>query len=135
MRKRTVSFAIRAVVSVCFGAAPAMAAELTEQQARITAAWWVQGSIFGGEQNPDAAWDAYRRSPNPPYSKMMNAKTREILSDIEQALLVVRGDTGYCGKIKEPTWVVIGYKEFSKLNGGNPVMINARSGKVVDCRS
>jgi hypothetical protein len=48
---------------------------------------------------------------------------------------VVRGDTGYCGKIKEPTWVVIGDKEFSEMNGNYPVMIKARTGKVIDCRS
>ena len=132
MRKTVVGI----VVAICFGVVQAMAAELTEQQARITAAWWVQGSVFKeATEGADAAWDAYRRSPNPPYSKMMNVKTRELLGHIEQALLVVRGDTDYCGKIKEPTWVIIGYKEFSELHGGNPVMISARTGKVMDCRS
>lgn len=124
------------LLGLCFGAGQAMAAEITEQQARITAAWWVQGSIFEKTQDGvDAVWDAYRKSPNPPYSKMMNAKTRQLLQRIEQSLFVVRGDTGYCGKIKEPTWVIIGDKEFSELNGNNPVMISASSGKVVDCRS
>jgi hypothetical protein len=137
------------VMGACFSSVPAIAAELTEQQARIIAAWWVQGTVFEQSQtDADATWDAYRRAPNPPYTKMMSAKTRELLSNIEQALLVVRGDTGYCGKIKEPTWVIAGYREglrdpsdgvnygeFSKLHGGNPVMINARTGKVIDCRS
>jgi hypothetical protein len=123
------------VVAAGIGSAQAMAAELTEQQARITAAWWVQGPIFEKNGPADAAWDAYRRSPNPPYSSMMNDKTRKILGDVQQVYLVVRGDTGYCGKIKEPTWVVIGDKEFSEMNGNYPVMIKARTGKVIDCRS
>jgi hypothetical protein len=124
------------VVSICFGSAQAVAAELTEEQARITAAWWVQGTLFEqSQEGADAVWDKYRRSPNLPYGKMLNSKTRELLGHIQQALLVGRRDTGYCGKIQEPTWVIIGYKEFSDLNGGYPVMINARTGKVIDCRS
>jgi hypothetical protein len=67
------------VVAAGIGSAQAMAAELTEEQARITAAWWVQGPIFEKNGPADAAWDAYRRSPNPPYSSMMNDKTRKIL--------------------------------------------------------
>ena len=126
------------LLAISLSSLQAMAAELTEQQARITAAWWVHGSIFeemSESQGTDGAWDAYRRSPNPSFSKMMNAKTKELLGHIDQALFMVRGDTGYCGKINEPTWVISGDKEFLDLNGGNPVMINARTGKVVDCRS
>jgi hypothetical protein len=35
------------------------------------------------------------------------AKTAEILSHIRESLLVIRGDTHYCGVIREPTWILI----------------------------
>jgi hypothetical protein len=68
---------------------------------------------------------------------MMTAKTKELLDHIRpgQALFMVRGDTGHCGKIKEPIWIIIGDDKFAEMNGGYPVLINARTGKVMDCRS
>lgn len=108
---------------------------LTERQARITAAWWVQGTVFDDVRGAEAVWASYRGSVNLTSAKMSTPRTKELLTHIDESLLAVRGDTGYCGEIKEPTWVIIGDKEFAELNGGYPVMINARTGKVVDCRS
>jgi hypothetical protein len=70
---------------------------------------------------------------NPTYARIPN--TKELLTLIDESLLVVHGSTGYCGEIKEPTWVIIGGKEFAELHGDVPVMINSRAGKVIDCRS
>jgi hypothetical protein len=62
--------------------------------------------------------------------------TPRVLSHIRESLLVVRGDTGYCGVIREPTWILIwDSPEAAEWHGGHPVMINARTSKVLDCRS
>jgi hypothetical protein len=60
----------------------------------------------------------------------------EIAGYLSLALLVIRGETGCCGPIREPTWVFIwNTEESAAWLGGYPVMINARTGKVLDCRS
>ena len=48
----------------------------------------------------------------------------------------MRGDTSYCGAIREPTWIFIwNTEESASWFGGYPVIVNARTGKVLDCRS
>ena len=97
------------------------AAPLTEQQARLKAAEWVRGPMF--------AQDRSLRGP------ASNKSVAEVLSHIRESLLVVRGNTGYCGVIREPTWILIwDNPESADWNGGYPVMINARTGHVLDCR-
>jgi hypothetical protein len=98
------------------------AGPLTEQQARLEAAQWVRGPMFSED----------RSSRGPGADKTV----AEILSHIRESLLVVRGNTGYCGVIREPTWILIwDSAEAAEWYGGYPVMINARTGKVWDCRS
>jgi hypothetical protein len=95
---------------------------LTEQQARIKAAQWVRGPMFGAD----------RSASGPAADKSL----AEVLSHIRESLLAVRGDTRYCGVIREPTWILIwDSEEAAAWYGGYPVMINARTGKVLDCRS
>src|SRR5512139_903470 len=69
------------------------AAPLTEQQARIKAAEWVRGPMF--------AHDPTMRGP------AAEKSIPEVLSHIRESLLVVRGDTRYCGIIREPTWILM----------------------------
>jgi predicted small secreted protein len=45
----------------------------------------------------------------------------------EESYLVTRGETNGCGRIQSPTWVVI-------LKEGPTVYVDARTGKVRDCR-
>ena len=98
------------------------AAPLTEQQARLKAAEWVRGPMF--------AQDRSLRGP------AADKSVDDILSHIRESLLVVRGNTGYCGIIREPTWILIWDDAASAdWNGGYPVMVNARTGNVLDCRS
>ena len=97
------------------------AGPLTEQQARLKAAQWLRGPGFSADPSVRGP-EADRSIP-------------EILEHIRDALLVVRGNTGYCGAILEPTWILIFNHEASSWNGGYPMMINARTGKVLDCRS
>jgi hypothetical protein len=69
-------------------------------------------------------------------SPAADKSVKEILSHIREALLAVRGDTQYCGPIREPTWILMwDSPEAAQWFGGYPVMINARTGKVLDCRS
>ncbi len=59
----------------------------------------------------------------------------EVLSHIRDSLLVVRGDTHYCGVIREPTWILLwDSAEAAEGYGGYPVMINARTGMILDRR-
>ena len=98
------------------------AAPLTERQARIKAAEWVRGPMFA--QDPSMRGPAAAKS------------LHEVLSHIRESLLVARGDTRYCGVIREPTWILMwDSAEAAEWYGGYPVMINARTGKVLDCRS
>ena len=99
----------------------ATAASLTEQEARLKAAEWIQ----------DRAIHADPAKPGPAAKKSVF----EILSHIREGLLVVRGNTGYCGVIRKRTWILILDEEGRSWNGGNPVMINAHTGKILDCRS
>jgi hypothetical protein len=60
----------------------------------------------------------------------------EIAGHLSLALVVVRGETGYCGTIREPTWILFGTpRNPPQWFGGYPVMMNARTGKVLDCRT
>jgi len=75
---------------------PAYAGSLTEQQARIAAAQFVRGVGFGpngGQVVPVPDLPAAGKS------------LEEVASHLWLALLVMRGDTGYCGVIRESTWV------------------------------
>jgi hypothetical protein len=97
------------------------AASLTEQQARLKAAEWVRQ--HGISADASKAGTATEKT------------VFEILGHIRDGLLVVRGNTGNCGIIRRRTWVLIFDHEASSWNRGNPVMIDARSGKVLECRS
>jgi hypothetical protein len=100
---------------------------LTEDQARIAAAKFVKGFGFGPNGNEVVPF-----SDSPTASKSLD----EIAGHLWLGLLVTRGDTGYCGPIREPTWIFIwNTEESASWFGGYPVMINARTGKVLDCRS
>jgi len=98
------------------------AAPLSERQARLKAAEWVRGPMFAQD----------RSARGPAAVKSLD----EVLGHIRESLLVVRGDTRYCGVIREPTWILLwDSAEAAAWSGGYPVMINARTGKVLDCRS
>jgi hypothetical protein len=97
------------------------AASLTEQQARLKAAEWIR----------EHSVSADRSKVGPAAGKTVF----EILSHIREGLLVLRGNTGYCGIIRKRTWVLIFDREASSWNGDNPVMIEARTGKVLECPS
>ncbi len=98
------------------------AAPLTEQQARIKAAEWVRGPMFAQDRSIRG--------------RAAEKSFKEVLSHIRESLLVVRGDTRYCGVIRKPTWILMwDSAEAAEWYGGYPVMINARTGKVLDCRS
>ena len=101
---------------------PAAAAPLSEAQARLKAAEWVRGPMFAADRSA--------RGP------AADTPLEQVLGHIRESLLVVRGDAHYCGVIREPTWILMWDDDASAAwNGGYPVMINARTGKVVDCRS
>jgi hypothetical protein len=113
---------VMALTGFTIGGATAHARPMTEQQARLKAAQWVRG--------PMSAQEAADRGPAADKSLV------EVLSHIRESLLVVRGNTGYCGIIREPTWILIwDDAESAAWYGGYPVMINARTGQVLDCRS
>ena len=120
MKRRTIIAAVAFALSI----GTASARSLTEQQARVAAAQFVKGSGFGPNggqviQVPDGS--------------TADRSVAEIAGHLSLALLVVRGETG---SIQEPTWVFIwNTEEFAAWFGGYPVMINARTGKVLDCRS
>jgi hypothetical protein len=103
-------------------AAPAAhgAGLLTERQARIVAAEFVRGPMFGppGEKGPAAA-----------------LSVAEIVGHIQESYLAVRGTSSYCGAIAAPTWIVIFDRASAAWFGGYPMLIDARGGKVRDCRS
>jgi hypothetical protein len=97
----------------------------SEEQARLAAARFVKG--FG----PDGG--QVITVPDGPAS---GKSVEEIARHLRLGLLVQRGQTGYCGPTREPTWVFIwDTEEAAAWFGGYPVMINARTGKVLDCRS
>ena len=114
------------MVLTCFTATYA-AGLLTEDQARTAAAKFVKGFGFGpngGQVIP---------VPNSPAA---SKSLEEVASHLRLALLVTRGDTRYCGIIREPTWIFIwNTEEAASWFGGYPVMVNAHTGKVLDCRS
>jgi hypothetical protein len=100
---------------------------LSEQQARIAAAKFVRGYGFGPNGGQVIPF---------PDSPAADKSLEEIAEHLYLALLVTRGDTGYCGIIREPTWVFIwNTEESASWFGGYPVMVNARTGKILDCRS
>jgi len=106
---------------------PAYAGSLTEQQARIAAAQFVRGVGFGPNGGQVIA------VPDLPAA---GKSLEEVASHLLLGFLVMRDDTGYCGAIREPTWVFIwNTDETASWFGGYPVMVNARTGKVLDCRS
>jgi hypothetical protein len=108
---------------------------MAEQQARIAAAEWVQGPMFGCV-DPDARANPACVAETVGSTRVTATRTAEILSHIRESLLAVRGDTQYCGIIREPTWILIwDSEESARWYGGYPVMINARTGMVMDCRS
>ena len=114
--------ALLIAASVALMTTTAIAGPLTEQQARLRAAQWVRG--------PGFAKDRSVRGP------AADKSVAEILSHIREAVLAIRGDTRYCGIIREPTWILMwDSAEAADWNGGYPVMISARTSKVVDCRS
>ena len=125
MRVRTTIAAV--AVALLTILSPAYAGSLTEQQARIAAAQFVRGFGFGpngGQVIPVPDLPAAGKS------------LEEVASHLWLGFLVMRGDTGYCGAIREPTWVFIwSTEESASWFGGYPVMVNARTGKVLDCRS
>jgi len=101
------------------------AGPLTEQQARLKAAQFALGSMFGGDH-----YDAG------PAVGQGDKSVAEILSHIRESLLAVRGSTSYCGVIREPTWILTwDATAEAKWFGGYSMLINARTGKVRDCRS
>ena len=114
MRVRLIT--VMALTGVAVGGATAHAGPMTEQQARLKAAQTVRDPVAQGPASEKSLAD--------------------VLSHIRESLLVVRGNTGYCGIIREPTWILIwDDAESAAWNGGYPVMINARTGQVLDCRS
>jgi hypothetical protein len=115
------------IAGILSATSAASAGQLSEDQARRAAALFVRDFGFGSEGG-----QVIRVPDGPLAEKSLD----EIASHFEQILLVVRGSTGYCGIIKDPTWVLIWDSSAPKSwFGGNPVMINARTGKPLDCRS
>jgi hypothetical protein len=58
------------------------------------------------------------------------------------SVLAKRGTTSYCGDIRRPTWVIgispdktQGWRTGAAWNGGYPFLIDAMTGKILDCRS
>jgi hypothetical protein len=91
---------------------------LNKDQARIAAAKFIKGYCFGPNGN-----EIVPHPDSPAASKSLN----EIA--LWLGLLVTRGDTGYCGPVREPTWIFIWNTEESpSWFGGYPVMVNARTG-------
>lgn len=89
--------------------APAHAA-LNETQARLAAA----------EEVEKGASEGYEK----------------IFLHLSRGILINSGKTPHCGPITTPTWLFMwDTAEASKWYGGYPVLINARTGKAMDCRS
>jgi hypothetical protein len=134
---------ITPVVLIALSAAilPTYAAQMmTKQQARVAAAQFVQGPMFACVDQSAAPYthaDYAACMAGIGKMRVTAAKTAEILGHIRESLLVVRGDTQYCGIIREPTWILIwdSAEAAETWFGGYPVMIDARTGKVRDCRS
>lgn len=96
--------------------------QITESEARQIATKWQKsprdenGNKFEGFKN--------------------SLSEKEISRHIMSVVLVVKGSTGYCGNINKPTWFVLWDKKASDTWGGfYPFMIDAASGKILDCRS
>jgi hypothetical protein len=119
---RPIRIVVAAVAIAYVASLPAYAASLTEQQARIGSAQFVRGPMFATDRSTRG--------------EAANKSLEEVASHLWLGLLVVRGDTGYCGAIREPTWVFMwNTEESASWFGGYPVMVTARIGKVLDCRS
>jgi hypothetical protein len=69
---------------------------INEQQARRIAADWVRGPGFGTE------W--VTRSDLGPAADLT---VGQVIDHTREAVLAVRGDPRYCGRILQPTWIVI----------------------------
>lgn len=135
---------IAAVISLTLLVATMVSASatdlMTEREARLAAAEFVQGPMFSCVDLRSVSRNSadYAKCTaglgNP---RATPAKTAEILSHIRDSLLVIRGDTHYCGGIREPTWILLWDSADAAKTwfGGYPVMVNARTRKVVDCRS
>jgi hypothetical protein len=81
-----------------------------EQQARLKAARWVRGPMFGV--------DTSARSP------AADKPLTEVRSHIREAFLAVGGDTRYCDIIREPTWILMrNSAEAAEWYGGYPVIV------------
>lgn len=114
---RTAIFAAVALATLILASTAVSAATLTEQQARLKAAEWIRERAVATKAGP------------------ADKTIFEILNHVRESLLVLRGNTGYCGFIRRRTWVLIFDREGSAWNGGNPVMVDARSGKILECKS
>ena len=103
--------ALLIAASVALMTTTAIAGPLTEQQARLRAAQWVRG--------PGFAEDRSVRGP------AADKSVAEILSHIREAVLAIRGDTRYCGIIREPTWILMwDSAEAADWNGRNDQRTN-----------
>jgi hypothetical protein len=118
---RIVLIAASILIALATTSTTVTAATLTEQQARLKAAEWIR----------EHGISADRSKAGPATDKTVF----EILGHIRDGLLAVRGTTSYCGKIRKRTWIIVFDQETRSWNGGNPVLIDARTGKVLDCRS
>lgn len=117
---RIVVLAASLLVALATTSTLARAATLTEQQARLKAAEWIRGHSISADHS----------KAGPAADKTVF----EILKHIRDSLLVVRGNTSYCGKIRKQTWILVFDQEARPWNGGNPILVDARTGKVLDCR-
>jgi hypothetical protein len=113
---KTAIFTAALVVSTL----PASAASpLTKEQAENIAAQHIQME---------------KQSPDMPLSKIKEYFLFSILAS--------RGTTSYCGDIRRPTWVIginpdktQGWRTGGAWNGGYPFLIDAMTGRILDCRS
>jgi hypothetical protein len=71
-----------------------------------------------------------------------NTQLSEIKEYFLFSVLANRGTTSYCGEIRRPTWVIgispdrtQGWRTGAAWNGGYPFLIDAVTGKILDCRS
>jgi hypothetical protein len=111
---------ITIIAALAATAAQASAASpLTKEQAENIAAQRIQMD----EQSPDM-----------PLSKIKEYFLFSILAS--------RGTTSYCGNIRRPTWVIginpdktQGWRTGGAWNGGYPFLIDAMTGRILDCRS
>ena len=93
--------------------------------------------LLSREQAENIAAQSIRftsESPDTPLSKIKEYFLFSILSS--------RGTTTYCGELHRPTWVIgispdktQGWRTGGAWNGGYPVLIDAMTGKIWDCRS